>query len=67
VHEVGDGLAGGGGDGLGLVREVAADRAGLGLVRVGGADDLADGGTASSPSSTKAMTGPRCMNAAVAL
>src|SRR6267143_7177763 len=33
VHEVGDGVAGGGGDGLGLVREVAADRAGLGLVR----------------------------------
>jgi hypothetical protein len=44
VHEVGDGLAGAGGDGLGLVREVAADRSGLGLVRVGGADDLAYGG-----------------------
>src|SRR4029450_11699930 len=44
VPEVGDGLAGSAGDGLGLVREVATDRAGLGLVRVGGADDLADGG-----------------------
>jgi ABC-type microcin C transport system duplicated ATPase subunit YejF len=40
VHQVGDGLAGQRGHGLGLVGEVAADRSGLGLVRVGRADDL---------------------------
>jgi len=44
VHQVRDRLAGRDGDRLGLMREVAADRAGLGLVRVGRADDLAHRG-----------------------
>jgi hypothetical protein len=43
-------------------RVVAADRAGVGLKRVGRADHLARGAIACSPSSTIATSGPEVMN-----